>query len=87
MIGTCSDTATTNLGNKKGAVTILEKKWGHPLLKFECQRHVRELHVKFYGISISGRETKGVGDKLFTSVRDHWDKKIAGVIDYQNLLV
>ena len=85
MIGTCSDTATTNLGNKKGAVTILEKKWGHPLLKFECQRHVRELHVKFYGISISGRETKGVGDKLFTSVRDHWDKKIAGVIDYQNL--
>ena len=43
-------------GSEKGAVTILEKKWGHPLLKFECQRHVRELHVKFYGISISSFE-------------------------------
>ena len=41
--------------------------------------------MKFYGTSISGRETKGVGDKLFTSIRDHWDKKIVGVIDYQNL--
>ena len=38
VIGTCSDTATTNLGNKKGAVTILEDLWHHPLLKFECQR-------------------------------------------------
>ena len=85
MIGTCSDTATTNLGNKKGAVTILEDLWHHPLLKFECQRHVRELHVKHYGISISGRSTKGVGDKLFTEVRDNWDKKIVKHIDYQDL--
>ena len=38
--------------------------------------------MKFYGTSISGRETKGVGDKLFTSIRDNWDKI---VIDYQNL--
>ena len=85
IIGTCTDTATTNLGNKSGAVTILEDEWGHPLLKFECQRHVRELHVKFYAISISGRKTTSVGDKLFTKIRDNWDKKIAGKIDLQKL--
>ena len=33
----------------------------------------------------SGRESKGVGDKLFTTIRDHWDKKVAGHIDYQNI--
>ena len=85
LIGTCSDTASTNLGNKSGAATILEQKVGHPLLKLECQRHVRELHVKYYGISISGRNTKGVGDQLFNKIRDHWDEIIANGIDYQKL--
>ena len=41
--------------------------------------------MKHYGISISGRSTKGVGDKVFTEVRDNWDKKIVKHIDYQDL--
>ena len=32
---------------------------------------MRELHVKFYAISISGRKTTGVGDKVFTKIRDN----------------
>ena len=48
---------------------------------------MRELHVKFYAISISGRKTTGVGDKLFTKIRDNWDKEVAGKIDFGNLCV
>ena len=85
IIGGCCDTASANLGKNNGAIPIMENRLGHPLLKFECQRHVWELHVKFYGISISRRESKGVGDKLFTEIRNKWDKKIAGNIDYGDL--
>ena len=48
---------------------------------------MRELHVKFYGISISGRKTTSVGDKLFTKIRDNWDKEVADKIDLGNLCV
>ena len=48
---------------------------------------MRELHVKFYAISISGRKTTGVGDKVFTKIRDNWDKEVAGKIDLGNLCV
>ena len=41
--------------------------------------------MKYYGISISGRNTKGVGDQLFNKIRDHWDEIIANGIDYQKL--
>ena len=47
IIGGCCDTASANLGKNNGAIPIMENRLGHPLLKFECQRHVRELHMKF----------------------------------------
>ena len=81
IIGGCCDTASANLGKNNGAIPIMENRLGHPLLKFECQRHVRELHVKFYGISISGRESKGVGDKLFTEIRNKWDNSVYRTMD------
>ena len=47
--------------------------------------HFDGKHIVKYGISISGRNTKGVGDQLFNKIRDHWDEIIANGIDYQKL--
>jgi hypothetical protein len=46
-----------NTGIERGAVTLLEKDKGVPLMKMPCCRHVHELHAKHVSFKISGRQT------------------------------
>ena len=85
LIGLVFDTTSSNTGIWKGAVTLLEKEKGFPILKMPCRRHVYELHAKHVAYQISGRETTGPGDKLFLEFRANWDE-IKPEIDYTKLV-
>ena len=57
-VGTCYDTTYSNSGYKNGAHFRIEKQVKHPVLEFECRKHVEEVHVTHANKAVFG-PTKG----------------------------
>ena len=67
------DTCSVMLGCNSGAVTVIERELGHPILKLQCTHHVTDLHGDAFCDVISGRESSAPYDYLFKKIFNHWD--------------
>ena len=72
VIGVCTDTTGSNTGRYKGAITLLEKYLGKPLLWIMCRRHATEVHITHAMTALTGSKTKGPRRQVYTRLQKVW---------------
>lgn len=80
------DTTSDNTGRKNGAVVLIEKALGRPILWLACPHHFYEVHVKKAARFFLG-ETTNPEETTYKRLKDDWNKILENNIDYDDLEV
>ena len=74
VMAICTDTTATNTGRKEGAIVILTKSFGKPLLWLMCRHHIYERHITHAYKVLSGEETKAPRKALYINFQKRWEE-------------
>ena len=86
VMGLGFDTTSDNTGKNKGAVVLIEKAFGVPLLWVPCPHHMYELHAKKVTRLCLG-STTNPEETFYKTLRDNWNHIIKEGINCDNLEV
>ena len=84
ILGLGFDTKSDNTGWRKGAVVLIEKSLGEPVLWVACPHHYYEIHVKKVARLYFG-ETSNPEENTYKKLKDNWNKVLDKTIDYGKL--
>lgn len=86
IIGVCCDTTASNTGRENGANVIIGAMLDKPLLWFMCRRHMIEVHISHFMLTLTGKKTKAPRRDIYVKLKNSWEKIAPDLQNFDRLV-